>query len=523
MTPLPERTRRRAGDPVLHSPPSMVDDATAPSVAAGAPRPWLAAVLSFAFPGLGQVYTGRPREALLFAVPVILVVVAGVALVTGVGANPNSLLSPPFLTAVMLVNGALLLWRLAAIVHAGLTPAGQVTGRQRPVALTTVVGLLVVSVAMHAWVGVVVAQLEETLGQVFASEPDEPAAPNPPAEPGGTEPPPAATPEPNRWAETERINVLLLGTDAAPGRTTERPDVVLVVSVDPLDRSAVMISIPRDTGWLPLPDDRLYPGGLYPRRVNQLASEAAAAPERWCPELDDPSPERCGREALERSVGLYLGLEIHHYALVDMVGFAEMVDALGGLELCLPGELVDPEFDGTLENRGEGEPLVLPAGCHHYSGLQTLAYARSRQGWIEMPDGTRVIQTDFDRNERQQEVLLALRRELAEADTLFELPALIGAIGRTVSTDVPREQAGDLAGLLPLIAGPDIERVVLDAPEYVDLPVEPEVNYVLVPKRSAVRSAMAGLFGRSELLGWYLATNAPGPPPDPSTEPFAPP
>ncbi|MBW3613453.1 MAG: LCP family protein [Chloroflexi bacterium] len=500
----------------------MVDDATASTVAPETRRPWLAAVLSFAFPGLGQAYSGRPRDALLFALPVVLLVAAGIAVMNGVAGDRNSLLSPSFLTAVLLVNGALLLWRLLSIIHAGLTPTARVVGRHRRVALGTVAGLLLTSIAMHAWVGVVVAELEQTLTQVFAPEPDAPAVPASTPEPGGEEPAPTPTPGPNRWADTERINVLLLGTDAAPGREGARPDVILVVSIDPTDRSAVMISIPRDTGWLPLPDDRLYPDGLYPGRVNQIAAEAALSPDRWCPDLEDPEPERCGREALERSVGLYLGLEIHHYAIVDMAGFAEMIDALGGLELCLPGRLVDREFDGSLENRGAGEPLVLPAGCHHYSGLEALAYARSRKGWIEMDDGTRVIQTDFDRNERQQQVLLALRRELAEADTLFELPGLIGAIGRTVSTDVPREQAGDLAGLLPLVTGPDIERVVLGHPGYVDLPLEPEENYLLVPKRSAVRDAMVDLFGRGQLSGWYLATYASGPPPARDTDPAAP-
>ncbi|HSK94397.1 MAG TPA: LCP family protein [Candidatus Angelobacter sp.] len=497
----------------------MVNDATVPSAAARSPRPWLAAVLSFAFPGLGQAYSGRPRDALLFAFPVVVLVLAGIALATGIAGDRNSLLSPEFLTAVMAVNGLLLAWRLAAIIHAGLVPAARIAGRHRRIAVTTVTALLVTSVAMHAWVGFVVAELEGALTQVFAPDPDDDAAAPAPTEPPDPGAAPTPAPIPNRWTEADRINILLLGTDATPGRDSARPDVVLVVSIDPVDESAVLISIPRDTGWLPLPDRRLYPDGLYPNRVNQIAVDAAAAPGRWCPDMPDRSPDRCGRQALERSVGLYLGLEIHHYAVVDMAGFADMIDAVGGLRLCLPGRLVDPEFDGSLENRGAGEPLILPAGCQHYDGLDALAYARSRKGWIEMPDGERVIQTDFDRNERQQQVLLALRRELAQADTLFELPALIGAIGRTVSTDVPREQAGDLAGLLPLITGPNIERVVLGHPDYVDLPVDPEVNYLLIPKRPAIRDAMVELFGRDELSGWYVGSLASGPPALPDEDP----
>jgi anionic cell wall polymer biosynthesis LytR-Cps2A-Psr (LCP) family protein len=136
-----------------------------------------------------------------------------------------------------------------------------------------------------------------------------------------------------------------------------------------------------------------------------------------------------------------------------------------------------------------------------------------------MPDGTRETQTDFSRNERQQAVLLALRAELAQADLIFELPDVLRAIGRSVSTDFPRDQAGDLASLLPVIAGPDIEQVVLAHPEYVDLPTDPQVNYLLVPKRDAIREEMARLFGENELVGWYLGSEDERPTGEPTSRP----
>jgi LCP family protein required for cell wall assembly len=221
--------------------------------------------------------------------------------------------------------------------------------------------------------------------------------------------------------------------------------------------------------------------------------------------------EACGLRMIRSAVSLYVGIDIDHYALVDMAGFAQLIDALGGVELCLPGELVDPEFDGSLENQVVSEALVLPAGCHEYNGLDALAYARSRQGWIELPDGTREPQNDFARNERQQRLLLALRSEIAEADTLFELPGILSAVSRTVTSDFPRDQAGELATLLPLIAGPDIERRVLAYPDFVDLPADPNVNYVLVPNRDAIRDEMADLLGEDELSGWYLGSRDDGP------------
>ena len=475
--------------------------------------PWMAALLSFVIPGLGQLYSGRPWIGLLFAAPVVFLAAAAAAIVAGpLTGLRGSFFSSEVLIGVLVANGLLLAWRGISIAHAGLTPWARIHGHDRRTTVMVVAALLFITFAMHAWVGAVVLQLNETLTQVF--EPGQPVA-----GPGGIDEPDDPDEPVNQplfeWDGTERINVLLIGTDAAPGRETTLTDVLLVVSIDPVAETAVMISVPRDTGYVPMPDERLFPDGLYPDKVNELALEASLEPAAWCPDLAD-DPEACGLRTVEQSIGLYIGLEIHHYALLDMAGFAQMIDAVGGVELCLPGRLVDRRFDGSLTNEESDRGIVLEAGCRQYNGIDALAYARSRQGYIEMPDGERVQQTDFDRAERQQRVLLALREELTEADTLFELPQLLRAIGNTVSTDFPRDQAGDLASLLPLIAAPDIERVVLGYPDFVDLPENPQENYLLVPKRDAIRDEMARLFGPDQLRGWYLGSTAPRPSDDPA-------
>lgn len=486
----------------------MSDESESAAVSSTPRRPWLAAVGSFLFPGLGQAYLGRYRLALLLGLPALAVVIVVVGIVTGtIGGVRNSLLDSDVLVGVLVANGVLLAWRGIAIAEAGLNPWHSIVGHDRRTSVMVVASLLILTVAMHAWVGSVVVQLNETLGQVFAGEdPDDLVSVTP--LPSGETPDPSAEPE-FHWDGTERVNVLLIGTDAAPGRGAVLTDVILVVSIDPVERTAVMVSVPRDTGYVPMPDDRLFADGLFPDKVNAISARAALAAETWCPDLSD-HPEACGLRTIQRSIGLYLGLELHHFALIDMAGFAEMIDALGGLELCLPGRLVDPQFDGTLSNK-TGDGLVLEAGCHQYNGIDALAYARSRKGWIEMPDGTQVPQNDFARAERQQRVLLAMRQELAQADTLLELPQLLRAVGRTVTTDFPRDRAGDLASLLPLIAGPDIERVVLGYPDFVDLPIDPDTNYLLIPKRDAIRDEMERLFGADALQGWYLGTHALGP------------
>jgi polyisoprenyl-teichoic acid--peptidoglycan teichoic acid transferase len=468
-------------------------------------HPALAAFLSFVFPGLGQAYAGERRTALLLALPVaVLVAAAAVAALLAGDEMLNQLLSEQFLRAALVVDVVLLVWRLAAIAHAAFsrpeTPSLTIAARvaARPGSFGVVALLLAVTLAMHAWAGVVLTSLDAALGDVFSGETD--------AGGGGY---PLNLPD-YHWDGTARINFLLLGIDAAPGREESLTDTILVVSVDPVAETAVMVSVPRDTGYIPLPDRRVYPDGLYPHKVNALSTEANANPGLWCPDLPPSAGKSCGLRTLERSVGLYLGLPIHYYAKIDLLGFTEMIDAVGGLELCLPGNLVDPTYH-TPGTRKLG--IELEAGCKKYDGRRVLAYARSRKGVMELPDGTVERQNDFRRARRQQEVLLKLRKEFAKADPVFELPALIQATGRTVVTDFPRARAGDLASLLPLITGESIRREVLSYPRYLDPPLDPQANYQLIPRRNHIRTGIRELMGPDvELEGWYLGSRADGPP-----------
>jgi LCP family protein required for cell wall assembly len=462
----------------------------------------LAAFFSFLFPGLGQEYVGARRAAVTFAAPVLLLVLAVLAArLLLVDRLRNDLFSTAFLTAALLVNIGLLGWRLLAIGHAALAARPAILERgtpRRSISILLVGVVLAATVGMHAFAGAVLVGLNSTLGDVFGGEV--------PGASGGPGPGPINQPD-YRWDGTERVSFLLLGIDSGVGREEALTDTILVVSIDPVAHTAVMVSVPRDTGYVPLPDRSIYPDGLYPRKINELSTEASSSPATWCPDLPSGVVGACGLRTLERAIGLYLGIPIQYYATVDLQGFVDLIDAVGGLNLCLDGRMIDPEYGGPT---WEGVGLELPAGCHHYDGVHALAYARSRQGWIVLPDGTRETQNDFKRAERQQTLLLELRRQFAQADLLFALPAMLEAIGRTVATDFPRSLAGDLASLLPLVTGPDIERVVLSWPDFVDLPIEPLVNYLLIPRREDVRAEMERLFG-PELEGWYLGDTADAP------------
>ncbi len=469
--------------------------------------PVLAAALSFLFPGLGQAYAGFGLLALVLAAPVAFLMLAALlALKWDPAGLSNVLVSASFLTSLLALDLALLAWRCFAIIHAWLT-APRLSGsrsapvapglwrRERPITYAVVSMLLVVTVGMHAWAGVLVSRLDASLGQVFSGV-------------AGARGRPAGLNQPDyHWNGTSRLTFLLLGIDGGAYRVSDNTDTILVVSIDPLHHTAVMVSVPRDTGWLPLPDRRIYANGRYPAKINSLAPVAGHDPQQWCPDL--PVPTDCGIRTLERSVGLYLGIDINYYATLNLVGFAKLINAIGGVRICVPGILADPLYGGPTWYPRQG--ITLQPGCQMLDGPHALAYARIRKGTLTLRDGTVQPQDDFKREARQQEVLLALHQQFATANWLTALPDLLAAVGEMVATDFPRGQAGDLASLLPLISGAHaVQRVVLSLPEYVTLAPDPQINYLLIPNREAIRAKMTTLFGL--LKGWYMGGTSLYPP-----------
>ncbi|MEA2537340.1 MAG: polyisoprenyl-teichoic acid--peptidoglycan teichoic acid transferase, partial [Chloroflexota bacterium] len=267
----------------------------------------------------------------------------------------------------------------------------------------------------------------------------------------------------------DRLNVLLVGIDAGRGRDHALTDSLIVVSVDPVAKSVSMASLPRDLVNVPLGDGR-----AFAPKLNSLLSYAGARKDEF--------PDG-GMRTLENAVGSLLGINIHYYATIDLQGFVQMVDAVGGVDVNVKQPLDDPKYGGYGIGKGGWSVDV---GEHHFAGADALAYARVRRS---------VGQTDFTRQARQQEILLALRAKVVKGDALFNLPSLLAGVGQTVSTDLPAERLPDLAVLASEIPSKQIVRVVVRYP--LVRPAKPGQNKygaVQLPEIDRILAMAAALF-----------------------------
>lgn len=423
------------------------------------PRAPLAAFLSFLFPGLGQAYNGQAWLAWLLGIPALLVVLAVALAVLGFGQTLLvRLLDVRILIALVVLDLALLGWRLVAIAQ-----AHGWRERFRLRQWTTVAtGLIVlVTLAMHglpAWYAV---KAIDTIGSV-SREGGGHAAPEAPIA--------TPLPEPSNQPDVglgERVNVLLVGVDEAPGRATYLTDTMLVVSLDPKSGSSAMISVPRDLYGVPLGDGRVFNA-----KLNSLLAMAGQNPAEY---------PLGGVGTLKTAIAELLGIEIHYYAQINLLGFRDAIDAMGGVEVTVERAIADPSYDDPVTGQ---RGFYLDAGVHHMNGDTALAYVRSRKG---------IGDNDFTRAERQQQLLTAVREKLTAGNLILGLPGLLDAVKLSLSTDIPGARIPLLAQAIQDADIGALERVVLTPPEYMWAATDPVAGYVLHPDLDAIRELARSL------------------------------
>jgi polyisoprenyl-teichoic acid--peptidoglycan teichoic acid transferase len=227
--------------------------------------------------------------------------------------------------------------------------------------------------------------------------------------------------------ESGRYNVLLLGGDAGEARQGLRPDSLTVASIDEDTGRTVLFSLPRNLEEVPFPDDTPmydeYPGGFdcegcYLNGVYTWATEA----ERQDPGLFPDDVGDVGAYATKRAVEEVTGLKINYYAMVDLRGFQDLVDAVGGVTLTVPERLPIGGVGGPI--RGWIEP-----GRQHLNGFETLWFARSR-----------ATSDDYSRMARQKCVMNAMLTQLSPRTVLTQFQDIATASKQIVTTDVPASE-----------------------------------------------------------------------------------
>jgi len=478
--------------------------------------PFVAAFLSLLFPGLGHLYAGAQQRALGFAAPLILLValVAGVAL----RMQPTQLiafvLTPGILPGFFVLNLVLLVYRLIAIVDAyrvtaylnGMATSGG--GRLGPprgvLTPVSIAGLLAVILVMSGG-HVVVARYDllalgalddpcmflsqDTTGTAncdsSSTSPSGSAGPTdePIDGPSPTDTPPpvlnSALPDVTipPWDGTERLNILLIGSDQRPNEGTYNTDTLIVVSIDPTTKQVAMFSLPRDSWGIPLPSGPLTQafGSTFKHKINSLFTSV-----RGRPDLVPGTSRTRGYNGLKEVLGNLYGLDIKYFVEVNFDGFKQVVDAMGGVTINVQVPVLDESYPS---DTGRLSRVYIPTGIQHMTGAQALVYARSRHG-----------SDDFDRGYRQQRVLTSMREQANIANLIPRIPDLLAAVKATVRTDIPQDQLAKLAGLAGSVDTKNIRSYVFSYPRFGTQtgPGAPEYRYM--PNVNKIRTAVSNAF-----------------------------
>ena len=205
------------------------------------------------------------------------------------------------------------------------------------------------------------------------------------------------------------MTVLAIGTDVRPGEhRSGLTDFMRAVRVDFQRQRVIALEFPRDL-WVQIPG----------REHNQKLNTAYAY----------GNPEH-GPSLLAGTLGINFGLNVDHYIVANMNVLAEVVDALGGLDVIIPPGGIDGR---TSTDRSER--LIFPEGPQHLNGEQALTLARLRNVSV------------FARAENQNMVMCALRKKIESPEMVLRLPAIINSFMNNIQTDLTPEHIRQLACL----------------------------------------------------------------------------
>ncbi|MGH3344267.1 MAG: LCP family protein [Carbonactinosporaceae bacterium] len=271
--------------------------------------------------------------------------------------------------------------------------------------------------------------------------------------------------EADPWGGRDRVNFLLLGGDGGPGRVGIRTDTVIVASVDVHSGATVMFSLPRNLESLPFPEgsplDEAYPEGFDGpgSEANYLLNAVYRVVPMEHPEILAGSADP-GVEALKLGVGEALGLHIDHYALVNLEGFVELLDAIGGITV----NVNEPVPIGGQPGQPP-EDWIGPGPDRHLEGELALWYARGRYG-----------SSDYDRMARQRCTIKAIVDQADPFTVLRSYNSVAASAKKMVSTDVPQHLLPALVDLVFKVRDSKVRNIVFD--DTVIEPADPSYEHI---------------------------------------------
>ena len=261
----------------------------------------------------------------------------------------------------------------------------------RPIRIITSLSLAVVAISAFSWLGL--GQVSGAINRidVFGSLGERPDKPS------------------------SALNYLLVGSDTREGLTREqskllrvgttkaaagaRSDTMLIVHISKSRDKATIISIPRDS-LVTIPE---HPSSLNKEKIVPAAKGKINAAFAWG-----------GAPLLIQTIEQETNIKIDHYIEIGFAGFAGMVDALGGIDVCTKRDIDDP-----------GSHLVLKAGAHTLDGIESLKYVRTRDF-----DGM----GDLGRMQRQQQFMSAVLRKVTSTGVLLNPIKLVNFFNATIAT-----------------------------------------------------------------------------------------
>lgn len=249
-----------------------------------------------------------------------------------------------------------------------------------------------------------------------------------------------------------RINILLIGIAGANHPGGQLADSIEVVSIDPKNKTAAMLSLPRDL--------RVPIQGHGQQKINAAHSLGVSKNKDGGPEL------------MKKTVSDILDLPIHYYIRIDFSGFIKFIDALGGIKIDVTKPISDPYYpDEAMKGYS---PFYIKTGIQQMNGSTALKYARSRQ-----------TTSDFDRSRRQQEIMLAVKEKALSAGVLLnpkKLSDVMNILGDHLRTDMQLNEIQRVFDIVKDLNTSEIATEVLDSSEDGPLKAINSGGYYLVPR-----------------------------------------